>query len=122
MNKTTGTVALPIFWRFLEKWPNPKDVMEAPENEIADLLQPMGLHNRRAKVLIRFTEEYVFKEWIYPKELYGIGKYGNDSYRIFCINEWRHVKPKDKKLNLYHGWLFKTYDDTKHLNRCENLV
>jgi len=24
-------------------------------------------------------------------ELYGIGKYGNDSYRIFCVGDWRLV-------------------------------
>ena len=51
------------------------------------------------------TGEYLSKDWTYPKELYGIGKYGNDSYRIFCINEWRHVKPRDKMLNKYHAWL-----------------
>ena len=31
-------------------------------------------------------------EWRYPIELYGIGKYGNDSYRIFCTSEWREVQ------------------------------
>ena len=36
-------------------------------------------------------DEYVNKDWKYPKELYGIGKYGNDSYRIFCVNEWKEV-------------------------------
>ena len=25
--------------------------------------------------------------WVYPDELHGIGKYGNDSYRIFCTGE-----------------------------------
>jgi len=37
------------------------------------------------------SDEYLTKSWTYPDELYGIGKYGNDSYRIFCVNEWRHV-------------------------------
>jgi len=37
------------------------------------------------------TEEYLTKSWTYPHELYGIGKYGNDSYRIFCVNEWKEV-------------------------------
>jgi len=38
------------------------------------------------------SEEYLVKKWRYPIELYGIGKYGNDSYRIFCVNEWREVR------------------------------
>jgi len=37
------------------------------------------------------SDEYLTKSWTYPDELYGIGKYGNDSYRIFCVNEWRDV-------------------------------
>ena len=104
-------MALPIFWSFLSKWPNPQSVLDSDETEISTLLQPMGLNNRRAKVILRFTQEYLYKDWIYPKELFGIGKYGNDSYRIFCINEWKHVKPMDKKLNLYHDWLVENYSD-----------
>ena len=41
-----------------------------------------------------FLEEYLTKKWKYPEELYGIGKYGNDSYRIFCVNEWKQVGAK----------------------------
>lgn len=37
------------------------------------------------------TDEFLTKDWTYPEELFGIGKYGNDSYRIFCVNEWRQV-------------------------------
>lgn len=36
-------------------------------------------------------DEYLSKSWRYPIELHGIGKYGNDSYRIFCVEEWRKV-------------------------------
>lgn len=41
--------------------------------------------------LFSCVDEYLTKQWRYPIELHGIGKYGNDSYRIFCINEWRQV-------------------------------
>ena len=37
------------------------------------------------------TEQYMAGNWCYPIELYGIGKYGNDSYRIFCTPEWKEV-------------------------------
>ena len=37
------------------------------------------------------ADEYLTKSWTYPDELYGIGKYGSDSYRIFCVNEWKEV-------------------------------
>lgn len=37
------------------------------------------------------AEQYMSGDWQYPIELYGIGKYGNDSYRIFCTPEWKEV-------------------------------
>ncbi len=56
------------------------------------------------------TEEYLSKDWEYPEDLYGIGKYGNDSYRIFCTPEWKEVRPSDHVLNKYYTWLCKTND------------
>ena len=32
-------------------------------------------------------EKYLKMDWEYPKELPGIGKYGDDSYRIFCCGQ-----------------------------------
>ena len=44
-----------------------------------------------AEMFVFISDEYLSKSWTYPVELYGIGKYGNDSYRIFCVNEWKDV-------------------------------
>ena len=56
------------------------------------------------------TDEYLTKDWEYPIELHGIGKYGNDSYRIFCTAEWREVRPTDHMLNKYYAWLCEQND------------
>ncbi|GIY97884.1 methyl-CpG-binding domain protein 4 [Caerostris extrusa] len=53
--------------------------------------------------------EYINKNWKYPSELHGIGKYGNDSFRIFCVNEWKQVNPRDHMLEKYHNWLKSTF-------------
>ncbi|XP_056000775.1 methyl-CpG-binding domain protein 4-like isoform X2 [Ostrea edulis] len=100
-----GRAAIPVLWKFLNRWPNPDVARKGDWESMARLLKPLGLHEKRAKIIIRFSDEYLTKEWKYPIELHGIGKYGNDSYRIFCVNEWRQVTPTDHKLNDYHGWL-----------------
>ena len=51
------------------------------------------------------ADEYLKKAWKQPIELFGIGKYGNDSFRIFCSGDWRDVEPDDHMLNKYHTWL-----------------
>lgn len=44
-----------ILWKFLEKWPSPEATVKASWQEIAELIRPLGLHDKRAKMLIRFS-------------------------------------------------------------------
>jgi methyl-CpG-binding domain protein 4 len=110
LNRTTGTAAKPIFWEFLRLYPSPELAVQAEPRDLASLLNPLGLHQKRAQIIIKFTEQYLAMDWQYPIELYGIGKYGNDSYRIFCTPEWREVRPNDHMLNKYYAWLCEQND------------
>ncbi|XP_046895397.1 methyl-CpG-binding domain protein 4 isoform X2 [Hypomesus transpacificus] len=110
LNKTTGKMAIPVLWQFFEQYPSAEVARGADWKPLAGLLRPLGLYELRAKTIIRFSDEYLTKKWRYPIELHGIGKYGNDSYRIFCVEEWRQVTPQDHKLNKYHTWLQENYE------------
>ncbi|KAM9533665.1 methyl-CpG-binding domain protein 4 isoform 1-T1 [Guaruba guarouba] len=110
LNKTSGKMAIPVLWEFLKKYPSPEITRTADWKEMSELLRPLGLYELRAKTIIKFSDEYLSKQWKYPIELHGIGKYGNDSYRIFCVNEWKEVQPQDHKLNVYHTWLWENRD------------
>lgn len=50
------------------------------------------------------SEQYLSGNWIEASDLYGIGKYGNDSYQIF-IKDNINVIPNDHALNKYMDWL-----------------
>uniref|UniRef100_A0A3Q4N6M5 Methyl-CpG-binding domain protein 4 n=3 Tax=Pseudocrenilabrinae TaxID=318546 RepID=A0A3Q4N6M5_NEOBR len=110
LNKTSGKMAIPVLWQFFERYPSAEVTRQADWKPMSELMKPLGLYELRAKTLIRFSDEYLTKQWRYPIELHGIGKYGNDSYRIFCINEWRQVKPDDHMLNKYHAWLWENHE------------
>ena len=73
--------------------------MNANHTELAKILQPLGLYNRRATSLRKMSEGYVngFKS---VDELYGIGQYAKDSWEIFQNNNLS-VKPTDKVLQEY---------------------
>lgn len=110
LNKTSGKMAIPMLWEFFQRYPS-ADVTRASDwRPVSRLLKPLGLSTTRAKTLVRFSDEYLSKSWRYPIELHGIGKYGNDSYRIFCVDEWREVTPDDHKLNDYHAWLWRNQE------------
>ena len=81
------------------RYPTPKDMMNANESELAGLLKPLGLYNRRAKSLKKMSEGYV-KGFKSVDELYGIGQYAKDSWEIFQNNN-KKVKPMDKVLQEY---------------------
>lgn len=110
LNKTSGKVAIPVLWKFFERYPSPEVAREADWKPMSELMKPLGLYELRSKTLIRFSDEYLTKQWRYPIELHGIGKYGNDSYRIFCVGEWRQVTPEDHMLNKYHAWLWENHE------------
>lgn len=110
LNRTSGKMAIPVLWEFLEKYPSAEVARTADWRDVSELLKPLGLYELRAKTIIKFSDEYLTKQWRYPIELHGIGKYGNDSYRIFCVNEWKQVHPEDHKLNKYHDWLWENHE------------
>lgn len=104
-NLTKRVQAEPIMWEFFEQWPTPEAAAAASEEQIRQLLKPLGLSSRRAHTLVRMSQEYLLKDWQEAKDLYGIGKYGNDAWLIFCEGRWCEVAPKDHALTWYHDWL-----------------
>ena len=81
------------------KYPTPEDMMNANQSELAELLKPLGLYNRRAKSLKKMSEGYV-KGFKSVDELYGIGQYAKDSWEIFQ-NSNTNINPTDKVLLAY---------------------
>lgn len=108
-NLTRRFTAEPIMREFFDLYPTPNDAMNANSSRLEEMLKPIGLSARRAKTLIRMSKEYLEKDWKEPIELYGIGKYGNDAWKIFCTPDWKNAQPKDHALNWYHDWLIANY-------------
>ena len=88
---------LPIF---LNKWPHPKTFWDAEEQEVHDVIWPLGLVNVRYKRLREMTKQYFTWNGEDATILYGIGKYGSDSYEIFFKQNYT-VEPTDKELKRY---------------------
>jgi len=82
-----------------KRYPTPNKMMNANQSELAELLKPLGLYNRRAKSLKKMSEGYV-KGFKSVDELYGIGQYAKDSWDIFQNNDVG-VIPTDKVLLAY---------------------
>ena len=85
--------------KLFNRYPTPKDMMNAEHSELVDIIKPLGLYNTRADRLIKMSEGYV-KGFKSVAELYGIGQYAKDSWDIFQ-NSNLNIKPRDKVLQEY---------------------
>jgi methyl-CpG-binding domain protein 4 len=50
-----GSAAKPILWDFFKKYPNAESARQADWRELASMLNPLGLHEKRAQIIIRFS-------------------------------------------------------------------
>lgn len=105
LNRTTRVQVDVVLYEFLRKWPDATSASLADELEVADVIYPMGMRFRRARGIIRFSQEWL--ELLTKKAslrehkknavldeafslaredvlgLYYCGDYAYDAYRIF---------------------------------------
>mgnify|MGYP000939180793 CR=1 FL=1 len=85
---------------FLYWFPTPHAVIEADEVFVKSIIASLGMSNVRYKRLIGMSRDYLAWDGVDATDLYGIGKYGSDSYEIFFKKNYS-VKPTDKELKRY---------------------
>lgn len=89
---------------FFKKWPNPLSFLSASQDDVADLISPLGFRNRRTQRLFEMTEAYSKREWKHVSELPGIGEYASRAWEIFFENKLGDEPPNDGALVLYWKW------------------
>ena len=63
-----------------------EELLESDRETIASMLEGLGLKHVRANRIWRMSQDYLTWDGKDATELYGIGKYGSDSYEIFYKN------------------------------------
>jgi methyl-CpG-binding domain protein 4 len=100
LNQTGRKSVKTVLPKFLSKWSRPSQFMQADPIEVQEVIKPLGMVNVRTKRLLRMTIDYLTWDGKDATMLYGIGKYGSDSYEIFFKNNYT-VEPTDKELKRY---------------------
>lgn len=102
LNQTGRKQVKTILPRFLHLWSTPEKFLHADQEMVLEIIKPLGMYNRRANTLRRMTIDWQCWDGDDAKDLYGIGKYGSDSYEIFFKNR-RDIIPTDHELCRYLG-------------------
>ena len=72
---------------FLNKWPTPRKFLKSKTEDVIEVIKERGFYNRRERTLRRMTEDFLTWDGEDATKLFGIGKYGSDSYRLFFKKE-----------------------------------
>ena len=100
LNQTGRKKVKKLLPSFFEKFPTAEELLESDQETIASMLEGLGMKNVRANRIWRMSQDYLKWDGEDATELFGIGKYGSDSYRIF----FKHEIPdnvQDKELKRY---------------------
>jgi methyl-CpG-binding domain protein 4 len=100
LNQTGRKPVKTVLPQFLARWSRPSEFIQADPESVQEIIKPLGMVNVRTKRLLRMTVDFLTWDGDDATELYGIGKYGSDSYEIFFKNNYT-VEPKDKELIRY---------------------
>jgi methyl-CpG-binding domain protein 4 len=101
LNQTGRKPVKTVFPIFMDRWPTPsKFCLHADPDSVKDVIWSLGMANVRCERLFRMTEDFLRWNLDDATKLYGIGKYGSDSYEIFFKKNYA-VEPTDKELKRY---------------------
>ncbi|XP_044477340.1 methyl-CpG-binding domain protein 4 isoform X2 [Mangifera indica] len=97
LNRTSGTQARRVISELFTLCPDAKTATEVAPEEIEKIIQTLGLQKKRALMIQRFSQEYLWEDWTHVTQLHGIGKYAADAYAIFCTGKWDRMS-KEKRI------------------------
>jgi A/G-specific adenine glycosylase len=95
LGATLASKVEPIYDEFIERYPSLEDLAEADVEELATLLEPLGLHNRRAAALVKIGNQ--LKDSGVPVdeddllELPYVGQYAANATLCFGFGERRAI-------------------------------
>ena len=87
LNQTHRKQVKRILPDFFKRWPTHTSILQDTREDVEEMIAPLGMRRVRSERIYRMSEQFESWNGKDATELYGIGKYGSDSYRLFYRNE-----------------------------------
>ena len=100
LNQTNRKQVKRVLPQLFHLCPTPVHYLNSLPETIKEIIQPLGMVNVREHRLRRMSKDYLTWDGNDATMLYGIGKYGSDSYEIFFKQNY-NVEPTDGELQRY---------------------
>ena len=100
LNQTGRKPVKTVYPLFMHHWPTPGSLLLSTPEEVKNIIWSLGMSTVKENRIRRMTADYRIWDGNDATKLYGIGKYGSDSYEIFFKHNYT-VDPTDKELRRY---------------------
>jgi|TARA_B100001094_G_scaffold141263_1_gene136879 methyl-CpG-binding domain protein 4 len=101
LNQVNRLQTKPVLTRLFNKYPTAHSLLRSCTIPmLEELLEPLGMQRVRAKRIYKMSIQIENWDGVDATDLYGIGKYGSDSYNIFYLNNIP-TGVQDKELKRY---------------------
>ena len=100
LNQTNRKQVKRVLPQLFHLCPTPVHYLNSLPETIKEIIQPLGMVNVREHRIRRMSKDYLTWDGNDATMLYGIGKYGSDSYEIFFKQNY-NVEPTDGELQRY---------------------
>lgn len=100
LNQTGRKPVKTVYPLFMHYWPTPGCLLPSTPEAVKNIIWSLGMSTVKENRIRRMTLDYVNWDGEDATRLYGIGKYGSDSYEIFFKHNYT-VEPTDKELRRY---------------------
>ena len=87
LNQTHRKQVKRILPEFFKRWPTHTSILQDTREDVEEMIAPLGMRRVRSERIYRMSEQFESWDGKDATELYGIGKYGSDSYRLFYKSE-----------------------------------
>ena len=87
LNQTHRKQVKRILPEFFKRWPTHTSILQDTREDVEEMIAPLGMRRVRSERIYRMSQQFESWNGEDATELYGIGKYGSDSYRLFYRNE-----------------------------------
>lgn len=95
LQRTLAQKVVPVYENFFARWSTLEEIADAEVDEVADVLEPLGLQNRRARALVeigkRLSQSGVPRSNAELLELPFVGRYAAAATLCFAFGEARAV-------------------------------
>ena len=86
LNQTGRVQVKRVLPEFFDKWPTPQKYLKSNRKTVIEVIKSLGFYNRRENTIRQMSKDFLNWDGEDATKLYGVRKYGSDSYQIFYKN------------------------------------